>query len=593
MIEYEFGYWGVGFVWRVTGSVFPKSFVWAFPNAIFATVLSRLALWYYEEDMPYIGGSAFTAVWGGYTFILGFLLVFRTQIAYSRFWEGCSLLQQVKGTWMNAVSNLIAFSTRNPDRKGEVEAFQHLLCRLMSLLFCASLQQVADLEDDSFETLGTEGFDPEWLTHLAESEHKCEVILQWIQQLIVNNIETGVISMAPPIVSRVFQELSNGIIDVQGAKKIAEFLFPFPYAQSISFFLLMHWVITPWIACVLIQHPVATGVVTFATVFAVWSINYIAAEIEMPFGDDDNDLPISHLQLDFNETLRVIMHEHSKQAPPFFFDRGLHAALKPKGCRMSTRPCNSEVAEYRNSKLMKLGIETTGVLQSPFNSEAADEWERSEGIASGDSRTEERHATVEQAGLAASEKDDRETAAANSVVSHDGPPDRPATPSAPCSQQPKVGDADGSEVPPATDWWGTASPSRLPPDRMTPADSDSGLPAAGPPALQGAFGQRPISKWKGEGPRPPGGVDGVDARRDAPNGHHEDNEGPPDDPGRGFHAASDQGPEPSGVAHGGGPSEGSVPTTLKSQTLKMNDSFGALRAASAESARLNGSGYTL
>ena len=40
-------------------------------------------------------------------------------------------------------------------------------------------------------------------------------------------------------------------------------------------------------------------------VFGFWSVNFIAEEIEMPFGDDKNDLPIPELQKDFIKDLKV------------------------------------------------------------------------------------------------------------------------------------------------------------------------------------------------------------------------------------------------------------------------------------------------
>eukprot|EP00929_Paragymnodinium_shiwhaense_P056733 TRINITY_DN2839_c0_g1_i1.p1 TRINITY_DN2839_c0_g1~~TRINITY_DN2839_c0_g1_i1.p1 ORF type:complete len:620 (-),score=119.40 TRINITY_DN2839_c0_g1_i1:116-1975(-) len=336
MIEYEFGDWGIHFIWRCNGSVILKSVKIAIPAALLSVVY-KLTIFsaFLGYPLPELGGSPFTALWGGYTFILGFLLVFRTQIAYGRFWEGCSILQSVKGGWVNAVSNLIAFSTDDVKKHQEVEVFQHLLVRLMSMLFCASLQQIADMEDEAFEVLGDEGIDEESIHYLQNVPDKCEVLLQWIQRLVVNCHNTGVVNIAPPILSRVFQELSNGIIDVQGAKKIAEFLFPFPYAQIISVFLIMHWLFSPVIACILVESSVACFCVTFAMVFAVWSINYIAAEIEMPFGDDPNDLPMGELQVSFNKSLRALMDPMAQHPPKFKYNRQFHSRLAPCRSRMT------------------------------------------------------------------------------------------------------------------------------------------------------------------------------------------------------------------------------------------------------------------
>merc|ERR1712100_757954 len=129
----------------------------------------------------------------------------------------------------------------------EVLAFEHLMVRVMSLLFRASLQQLADMEDENFESLGVDGISEEHLNFLAEGESQPEVVLQWVQRLILTNVETGVLTAPPPIVSRVFQELSNGIVEVQAARCWGEIKFPFPYAQMISCFLLLHWIALPLI----------------------------------------------------------------------------------------------------------------------------------------------------------------------------------------------------------------------------------------------------------------------------------------------------------------------------------------------------------
>merc|ERR1719356_688491 len=115
--------------------------VWAVPSflmVIFTKLLIRFAV----EELPvfrliFCGdlmgitkhASTFTSLWAGYTMVLGFLLVFRTQIAYSRFWEGCGLLQTVKGVWFNAASNLVAFSSDDVNKKRDVLVFHHLLIR--------------------------------------------------------------------------------------------------------------------------------------------------------------------------------------------------------------------------------------------------------------------------------------------------------------------------------------------------------------------------------------------------------------------------------------------------------------------------------
>ena len=43
-------------------------------------------------------GSGFVNLWGGFTFTLGFLIVFRTQIANGRYWEAISCYEKIHGS---------------------------------------------------------------------------------------------------------------------------------------------------------------------------------------------------------------------------------------------------------------------------------------------------------------------------------------------------------------------------------------------------------------------------------------------------------------------------------------------------------------
>ena len=53
-------------------------------------------------------------------------------------------------------------------------------------------------------------------------------------RLISVRCKEGGLNMPPPIVSRIYQELSNGSIGFHQAQKIARVPFPFPYAQLLA-----------------------------------------------------------------------------------------------------------------------------------------------------------------------------------------------------------------------------------------------------------------------------------------------------------------------------------------------------------------------
>jgi len=141
-------------------------------------------------------------------------------------------------------------------------------------------------------------------------------------------MQTGVITAAPPIVSRVFQDLSMGVVTVNNAKKISDTPFPFPYCQSLQMVLLVHAVITPFVFVQWIPNPLMAGAFTFLSVALFQTLNFISAEIEHPFGVDPNDLDRERLQAKFNTTL-VTMLSPSASRRPFLRDQEHEANLRP------------------------------------------------------------------------------------------------------------------------------------------------------------------------------------------------------------------------------------------------------------------------
>merc|ERR1719254_108571 len=82
----------------------------------------------------------------------------------------------------------------------------------------------------------------------------------------------------------------------------------------------------------LVKEAVWCASLTLVSVFAYWSINYIAAEIEMPFGEDDNDLPISLLQEGFNTSLRMLLDECTRKPPAYDFNPNVARELETFKC---------------------------------------------------------------------------------------------------------------------------------------------------------------------------------------------------------------------------------------------------------------------
>lgn len=325
MKDYAPGTWGLSFIFSLEGSVFPKAMACALPNGILA-----VALWYLfrravsqEIFDDTLSGVTVGQVWSAYNWVIGFLVSFRAQRAYSRWWEGGTLLQQARGEWFNAYSSLIAFCSRSEEKEKEVKKFQQTVSRLTSMLYASALMSIATESDLDFEIIDSSGLSEHHLEYLRTQPDKCEIIMQWIQRLIVDSMSNGVLPIAPPVLSRVFQELSRGIVNIHNVRKITEFQFPFPVAQMIVTMLVIQWFLTPVIAAVLVGTPVWAFIVAFFPVFACWGINYIAGEIEQPFGTDYNDMPMHFMQASMNTSILSLLDDLAQSPPDYDVEMGL------------------------------------------------------------------------------------------------------------------------------------------------------------------------------------------------------------------------------------------------------------------------------
>eukprot|EP00927_Polykrikos_kofoidii_P008906 TRINITY_DN13711_c0_g2_i1.p1 TRINITY_DN13711_c0_g2~~TRINITY_DN13711_c0_g2_i1.p1 ORF type:complete len:632 (-),score=96.36 TRINITY_DN13711_c0_g2_i1:45-1808(-) len=314
MIEYNSGYFGLAFAWQFEGSVFPRACMWALPTALLAACFQSL-LNTTEDDPEWIHGVS--TVWSGFSFSLGFLVVFRSNQAYARFWEGATLLNQMRGTWFHAIASLVCFLSADEDKALDTALYRQFCVRLASMLHCCALQQVCELSDDFLEIFSTDGIEQESLRFLLRSNDRVEVLINWIHRLILDGQTANLIVAASPVLTRVFQELSDGIVHLNDVKKIRQIPFPFPYAQMIACMLVVHTFMTVMLASFTLKNSALAGVTTFSVNASFWALYYIASEIDQPFGDDSNDLPIDEIQQDFNISLLQLLDPLGVRVPSF------------------------------------------------------------------------------------------------------------------------------------------------------------------------------------------------------------------------------------------------------------------------------------
>lgn len=325
MIIYDENAWLLQLLWRRRGSAAPKALPFALFSAALAIVFGFLDEWApgFRHNM---GMDQITQghAWSAIVFVTSMLLGFRTNRAYSRFWEGTGLLHQMSGEWFDSVSCLMAFSRPAMRTKPtETRDFRHTLARLVSLMHGSAMEEIAaeDPDAEPYPVIDIQGLDHatlNWLKTCKEDKYgfdRVQVLIHLTQNLMTQALEDGVLKIPPPILSRVYQTLSRGLVNLLNAKKIKDTLFPFPYAQLIVFLLFMNTFIMPVMISAIIETKLWGAIITFIPVFGLFSLNFVARELEMPFGNDANDLPLAHFQAEMNRSILMLLHEKADILP--------------------------------------------------------------------------------------------------------------------------------------------------------------------------------------------------------------------------------------------------------------------------------------
>ncbi|GGF18152.1 membrane protein [Flavobacterium limi] len=209
-------------------------------------------------------------------FVISLLLVFRTNTAYDRWWEGRKLWGSLVNNSRNLAIKLSAILKDETDRnffRKYIPMYAHVL-------------QIHLKDDDTSKQL-FEDVDLE----IDHHKHKPNQLKKIIYQKINDLYEAKKITGDQLIV---LNEELRSFTDICGAcERIKNTPIPYSYSAFIKKFIFFYTMTLPFGYSVSLGYFVAPVVVFVFYVLA--SLELIAEEIEDPFGDDENDLPIKKI----------------------------------------------------------------------------------------------------------------------------------------------------------------------------------------------------------------------------------------------------------------------------------------------------------
>jgi ion channel-forming bestrophin family protein len=214
--------------------------------------------------------------------VLGLLLVFRTNTAYERFWEGRKLWGSIVNTTRNLARHLwIVVPVQQPeDRDDKVAA--------LKLLVAFAIATKQHLRQEPLGAEAEELIAPAKFRKLQTMNHPPLEIAFWIGDYLQHQYSR---QQFDSYQLTAMQNLLNGLVDyLGGCERILKTPMPMAYSIHLKQLLLLYCLSLPFQTVG--QLGWWTGVVVALISFTLFGIEEIGIEIENPFGHDANDLPL-------------------------------------------------------------------------------------------------------------------------------------------------------------------------------------------------------------------------------------------------------------------------------------------------------------
>ena len=263
-------------------SVVPVILPWVLLCGVYGFLVSILHNFGYPVAFPEKSAVLTNAV---LSFNIGFtlLLVFRTNTAHERFWEG----RKLWGSLVNTVRNLaqgiyVVVKEQSPQDRVEKEATVRLL---VAFAVAMKLHLRAEPVDEQLASLMSEI----QYFKLKDTQHPSLQIAFWIRDYLQHQQDRNCVNIYQ---LTALHNLVDDLVDILGGcERILKTPLPLIYTIKLRQLLLIFCLILP--LEIVNNLTWWTGIVMAFVSFTLLSIEEIGSEIEEPFGHDPNDLPLN------------------------------------------------------------------------------------------------------------------------------------------------------------------------------------------------------------------------------------------------------------------------------------------------------------
>jgi putative membrane protein len=231
-------------------------------------------------------------------FTLSLFLVFRTNTAYDRWWEG----RRLWGDLTNAIKNIcIHLHSSLPIENEKRRAYYSALMQLFSISLKQHLQDKR-LHTNHFEIFEENNPILEDKNEILKINNQPQFIAKLIFLALKADVRHGLFSIHE---LELFRSELNKFMEVAGGcERIKNTPIPFTYSVFIKKFIFIYVMLFPIVYSTQLFFIIIP--VTMFILYVLASIELIAEEIENPFNGDESDLPLDAIVKNIGKSTREI-----------------------------------------------------------------------------------------------------------------------------------------------------------------------------------------------------------------------------------------------------------------------------------------------
>jgi predicted membrane chloride channel (bestrophin family) len=322
------------------GSIWPKVIKYCIANVV-NTVFVVMMQRHYGIDLSFSDrGHTFMSM------MVSFLMVTRSNIAYSRYMEARTDLSNAMTACRELVSHAVAFTRyeRGDDAKKWRTDLAKRTIKLLTAVVSALQYQNTGIDTWKEPALSAQEKLALKSAVQTSNERTPLVLAMWVQSTIASNVEflktkdkegKEIPMLHANKELKLYSQLSDFVKSYHGLMKLISTPFPFPLVQMTRTFLFI-WIFTlPWVLVNDLKKFPALIFTVFFITYAFVGLELVAIELDDPFGDDDIDFAVKKLALVTFQDIYIFIYDAdgedgSKSLHEFIEDVKKNYLEKPK-----------------------------------------------------------------------------------------------------------------------------------------------------------------------------------------------------------------------------------------------------------------------